>query len=395
MGIYLNPGNDNFESAVSKEIYVDHSMMLQKINYIMEKINQYICVSRPRRFGKSTDANMLVAYYSKGCDSKAIFDTLTFSKTDAYEKHLNKHHVIALNMQDFMSVSNNVDEMIGYLTTRIYHELQLEFSDCDLSQGMHLNDFLSIIHQKTKSKFIFIIDEWDCVLRDRAKDKKEYERYLDYLRLIFKDKPYIQLVYMTGILPIKKYGTHSALNMFEEISFIDSAFLSEFTGFTDVEVKSLCQQYRMDYEMMRVWYDGYRLNNECSVYNPRSVTAAIIRKRFDNYWTQTESFEALRYYIDLNFDGLKEAIIKMLEGESVKIDTTAFQNDMTSFASKDDILTLLIHLGYLGYNHDTKEAYIPNKEITDNFISSIKHSNWNEVTKALINSQNLLEATWN
>ena len=200
---------------------------------------------------------------------------------------------------------------------------------------------------------------------------------------------------MTGILPIKKYGTHSALNMFKEISILNPTPLEEFMGFTEKEVQDLCLKYDMDYEKMKDWYDGYKMTDDLSVYNHRSVVYALMDRKYENYWSATETYEALRVYIDMNYDGLKDDIVKLLAGEHVAVQTTSFQNDMTTFDTKDDVLTLLIHLGYLGYNSSNQTCYIPNKEVIDSFVNSIRSSNWNETTKALLNSRALLEATWN
>ena len=218
---------------------------------------------------------------------------------------------------------------------------------------------------------------------------------MDFLRNLLKDKPYVSLCYMTGILPIKKYGTHSALNMFKEISILNPTPLEEFMGFTEKEVQDLCLKYDMDYEKMKDWYDGYKMTDDLSVYNHRSVVYALMDRKYENYWSATETYEALRVYIDMNYDGLKDDIVKLLAGEHVAVQTTSFQNDMTTFDTKDDVLTLLIHLGYLGYNSSNQTCYIPNKEVIDSFVNSIRSSNWNETTKALLNSRALLEATWN
>ena len=182
-----------------------------------------------------------------------------------------------------------------------------------------------------------------------------------------KDHPYVELAYMTGILPIKKYGTHGALNMFEEISMIDPGLLSEFMGFTEQEVYDLCLKYNMDYNEMKQWYDGYRMSNDISVYNHRSVVYALMDRKYENYWTSTETYEALQVYIDMNFDDLKDNIVQLLSGKSVDVNTSKFQNDMTTFKSKDDVLTLLIHLGSLGYNNSDHTCYIPNKEVSTSF----------------------------
>ena len=395
MGIYLNPGKMSFLQATKNPIYVDKSLLIEYTNSLMGINDCKICVSRPRRFGKSTDANMLVAYYSKGCDSSDIFNDLKISQTELYQKHINKHNVIHLDIQKFLSVNDSIQEMIKDINESILFELIEEYGDIKFIRKDILSRVLSQIFAYTNESFIFIIDEWDCIFREYKEDKEAQEKYLDYLRLLFKEQPYVELVYMTGILPIKKYGTHSALNMFDEISMVDSGLSSEYMGFTEKEVEKLCYQYNISYDEMKEWYDGYHLTDTISTFSPRSVVASITRKKFGNYWTSTETYEALRVYIDMNYDGLKDDVVKLLAGEEVYLNTDKFQNDMTTFKSKDDVLTLLIHLGYLGYNSSNQTCYIPNKEVIDSFVNSIRSSNWNETTKALLNSRALLEATWN
>ena len=393
MGLYLNPRNDSFQQAVNNLIYVDKSLLINYTNQLVGTGDNKLCVTRPRRFGKSTDANMLVAYYSKGCDSHDIFDSLKISQTDHYLEHLNQHHVIHINIQSFLSNTHNIDKMIQLLTMRILNELKQEYSITFFDET-NLSLSLEDIYAFTKNQFVFIIDEWDCIFREYKQDKEAQKQYLDFLRNLLKDKPYVELAYMTGILPIKKYGTHSALNMFEEISMIDPGLLSEFMGFTETEVQNLCIQYNVNYDEMKQWYDGYHMTNDISTFSPRSVVSSIVRKQFGNYWTSTETYEALQVYIDMNFDDLKDNIVQLLSGENIDVNTSKFQNDMTTFKSKDDVLTLLIHLGYLGYNNSDHTCYIPNKEVSTSFIDSIEDSNWHETTKALLNSRELLEATW-
>ena len=393
MGIYLNPGNTEFQRALNSEIYVDKSLLIEYTNRIINTNMQNICVSRPRRFGKSTDARMIAAYYDQSCDSSKLFKDLKIAKNKEYQKHLNKYNVILLNMQDFLSETNNIDEMIGLIKNRVLRDLKLGY--LEYVEEDNLSYSLNNIFAYTKESFIFIIDEWDCIFREYQGDKKAQEKYLDFLRNLLKDKPYISLCYMTGILPIKKYGTHSALNMFKEISILNPTPLEEFMGFTEKEVQDLCLKYDMDYEKMKDWYDGYKMTGDLSVYNHRSVVYALMDRKYENYWSATETYEALRVYIDMNYDGLKDDIVKLLAGEHVAVQTTSFQNDMTTFDTKDDVLTLLIHLGYLGYNSSNQTCYIPNKEVIDSFVNSIRSSNWNETTKALLNSRALLEATWN
>ncbi len=395
MGIYLNPTNQNFYEAVNKEIYVDKSLLIERIEHLKEKVNKYLCISRPRRFGKSTDANMLVAYYSKGCDSSQIFNRLKISQTELYQKHLNQHNVIHINMQDFLSKTHDIDKMLILLTKLIFRDIKKVYQDIEYFDINDLIQVLEDVYAEVNERFIFVIDEWDCIFREYKNNKEAQEKYLDFLRNLLKDKPYVSLCYMTGILPIKKYGTHSALNMFKEISILNPTPLEEFMGFTEKEVQDLCLKYDMDYEKMKEWYDGYKMTDDLSVYNHRSVVYALMDRKYENYWSATETYEALRVYIDMNYDGLKDDVVKLLAGEEVYLNTDKFQNDMTTFKSKDDVLTLLIHLGYLGYNSSNQTCYIPNKEVTSSFIASIEDSSWNETTKALLNSRALLEATWN
>ncbi|MEI3326233.1 MAG: AAA family ATPase [Thomasclavelia sp.] len=393
MGIYLNPDNEKYAEMLRGEVFVDHSLLIEKTNHQIRTSNKMLCVSRPRRFGKSTDANMLVAYYSKGCDSSNIFKDLKISQTELYQKHLNQHNVIHINMQDFLSISSSINDMVELLSEEIIEELDECFKVKNNRNILSL--YLLKTYNQIKEKFIFVIDEWDCIFREYKNNKEAQSQYLDFLRNLLKDKPYVSLCYMTGILPIKKYGTHSALNMFKEVSILNPTPLEEFMGFTEKEVQDLCLKYDMDYEKMKDWYDGYKMTDDLSVYNHRSVVYALMDRKYENYWSATETYEALRVYIDMNYDGLKDDIVKLLAGEHVAVQTTSFQNDMTTFDTKDDVLTLLIHLGYLGYNSFNQTCYIPNKEVIDSFVNSIRSSNWNETTKALLNSRALLEATWN
>ena len=395
MGIYLNPDNEKYAEMLRGEVFVDHSLLIEKTNHLIRTPNKMLCVSRPRRFGKSTDANMLVAYYSKGCDSSNIFKDLKISQTELYQKHLNQHNVIHINMQDFLSKTHDVDKMIILLTKLIFRDIKKVYQDIEYFDIDDLIQVLEDVYAEVNERFIFVIDEWDCIFREYQGDKRAQEKYLDFLRNLLKDKPYVSLCYMTGILPIKKYGTHSALNMFKEVSILNPTPLEEFMGFTEKEVQDLCLKYDMDYEKMKDWYDGYKMTDDLSVYNHRSVVYALMDRKYENYWSATETYEALRVYIDMNYDGLKDDIVKLLAGEHVAVQTTSFQNDMTTFDTKDDVLTLLIHLGYLGYNSFNQTCYIPNKEVIDSFVNSIRSSNWNETTKALLNSRALLEATWN
>lgn len=371
MGIYLNPGNTAFKEAVNSKIYVDKSELIAYTNSVINTEQKYICVSRPRRFGKSMTANMLAAYYGCTCDSAALFSDLKIAGYDTYQKHLNQSQVIFLNIQDFWSQVHQIDDMIILLQKSLLWELLEAYPNVRYFDNTNLMRSLLDIHTQTGDQFVFIIDEWDCIFREQKNNSDFQIIYLDYLRSLLKNKPYVQLAYMTGILPIKKYGSHSALNMFDEFSMTEPKQLAEFVGFTESEVQELCAQYHMDFAETKRWYDGYHFSGAQPSYSPRSVVASMLSGKFSNYWSQTETYEALKIYIDMNFDGLRDTIIRLLAGEHHKINIRTFLNDMSTFKNAEDVLTLLIHLGYLGYDDTSQAVYIPNHEVATEFVNAI------------------------
>ena len=395
MGIYLNPGSGKFQEALDSEIYVDKSGLIAYTNKVFGTKQKYVCVSRPRRFGKSMAADMVSAYYDRSIDSADLFRNLQIARDASYDKFRNQYDVIKINMQEFLSRTKSMAEFLERLTRFLLKELFRAYPDIDYLDEKDLAQSMGDISSQTGQKFVLILDEWDCIFREYKEDHKAQEQYLDFLRDWLKDKEYIGLAYMTGILPIKKYGTHSALNMFMEFSMEDPGDLAEFAGFTDSEVKNLCEQYSMDYEECKAWYNGYHFDSCGSAYNPNSIVRAMWSGRFSDYWNQTETYEALRIYIDMNFDGLRDSILKLMAGGRQVIDTGSFQNDMTTFANADDVMTLLIHLGYLGYDFDTKEVFIPNREIMQEFVTATTAKNsWDEVMKSVKHSDELLKAVW-
>ena len=395
MGNYLNPGNEKFRRMIQSEIYVDKTGMIKYTNSVLDTAQNYVCVSRPRRFGKSMAANMLTAYYSRGCNSKELFGKFEIAKDKDFEKYLNQYNTIFLNMQEFLSRSHNVEELIDRVKKLVIRDLKMEYPEVDYFDDTDLIECMQDIYAQMQYPFVVIIDEWDCIFREYKQDKEAQEKYLDFLRDLLKDKACIYLSYMTGILPIKKYGTHSALNMFDEFSMIYAGPLAKFVGFTETEVRQLCEKYHMDMREIREWYDGYRFENCEPVYNPRSVVNGMLFGSIRNYWNMTESFEALQTYIDMNFEGLKDDILSMLAGENIPVNTGNFTNDMTTFRDENDVLTLLIHLGYLAYDSTEHCVYIPNNEIQNEYANAVSVSDWGEVSKALKNSADVLNAIWN
>lgn len=404
MGIYLNPGNDGFKRALRSKIYVDKSGLLEYTNSVLETEQCYICVSRPRRFGKSITAEMLVSYYGRCCDSREMFRNLKISGCSDFENHLNQYDVIHVDMNTFRhrinpktGVEVSALEAVGLFHSEVIKELKDVYGDIIQEKDMDLPEALTRIGKSTGTKFVIVIDEWDTIFREDKNDEKAQKAYINLLRGLFKDstsKFFIALGYLTGILPIKKYGTESTLNNFDEFTMIHAEPLTEYVGFTEEEVKTLYCEYNMDFDEAQKWYDGYIFDKETHIYNPKSVVDSIRRKRITSYWSRTETYESLKSYISMNFDGLKDDVIQMLAGNRCKVNTDTFENDMTSFANKDDILTVLIHLGYLAYDSITEEVYIPNEEIRTAFANAVQKCGWTPVIDAIKASEKLLQDTW-
>ncbi len=392
MGIFLNPGGGKLKISQNSEIYVDKSGMLSVLNKKLNTEQRFVCVSRPRRFGKSMIANLISAYYDYTVDD-SLFEGLKIASDGSYARHRGQYDVIKINMQEFLSNAEDMAELLQLLKKAICRELQKEYPHINYIFPDKLMFTMQDVYAETGRQFIIVIDEWDCIFREKRNHKAEQDAYLDFLRDWLKDKEYVALAYMTGILPIKKYGTHSALNMFSEFSMLDQGEMAEYTGFTETEVRELCGRYGMDFEQTKEWYDGYHFEECGSIYSPRSVVEAMERRKFSNYWNQTETFEALRFYIDMDFDGLREAVLSVMAGGRTQVDARSFVNDMETFQAADDVLTLLVHLGYLGYDFPSGEIYLPNKEIMDEFVTATTISKWSEIMKSVKASQAILQAT--
>lgn len=253
---------------------------------------------------------------------------------------------------------------------------------------------MSAVYQACGAKFVVIIDEWDAIFRENISDAAGQQAYIRLLRGLFKgeqSKDFILLAYITGILPIKKYKSESALNNFKEFTMINPRQFSKYIGFTEQEVRDLCKTYHMDFEEAARWYDGYSFRQLKHVYNPNSVVNAMLDGEYDNYWSNTVSYESLKDYISMDFDGLRDMVVQMLAGGRCAVDTDSFQNDMTSFKCRDDVLTVLIHLGYLAYDAVFREVYIPNEEVRCAFEKAVKDTDWSQVVQAIRDSDDLLK----
>lgn len=396
MGIYLNPKNRLFEAAVRSEIYVDKTLMLAELNKILDTNENYVCVSRPRRFGKTIAASMIAAYYSKGCDSRGLFSTLKISQDSSFEQYLNKFNVIQVDINTFFKRANGSIDMVDMLTSTVVEELIHGFPSAQIKPNDTLENAIIKTWSATGETFVLLFDEYDVLVREQV-SKELFECYLNFLSSLFKNstlRPAISLAYLTGILPIVRDKIQSKMNEFFEYSMVDPEPFSEFAGFTEAEAHDLCECYGMDFDECKRWYDGYVLGNNMSVYNPRSVVTAMKKHSFGNFWTKTGSYEALSNYILMNFEGIKDDVITMIGGSAVRVNILSYLNTMTDFKSKDDVFTYLIHLGYLAYNQRTEMCFIPNNEVRAEWIVSVKDSpDYSSIISIVNKSRELLAAT--
>lgn len=395
MGNFIDKGNDGFAS-VRNTNFVDKSMLIEEVNSVMLTENRYMCVTRARRFGKSVAVKMLNAYYDRSCESRSLFEGLEISKQADFEKNLNRFPVLYLDMTDFVTKYGDDEHLIDRIKHDICEELLSMYNNVAMNTNDDLMDLLINIVNQTGEKFVCLIDEWDALCREGY--EALMDEYVDFLRRLFKGSKteYVfACVYMTGILPIKRYNTQSALNNFEEYTMLSPAQLAPYFGFTEKEVAGLCHDAGMDARQMKLWYDGYELGSEKAIYNPFAVMRALKRKSFASYWASTNTFESLIQYITMNFDGLKDDVVSLLNDIPVKVNSLRFSNDMHKIDCKDDVLTLLCHLGYLSYNTETKCANIPNYEVRQEFETAIADSGWSEVNDALKQSDYLLSCVLN
>ncbi|MBQ9273237.1 MAG: AAA family ATPase [Succinivibrio sp.] len=442
MAVYLHPNSQAFAKRVRLPFFVDKSRLLIELNQCVDNDDRkYVCISRPRRFGKTVTAQMLCAYYDKCVNSSGLFDPLqvgiagsqlkvkpgedtdAITKTEAedlYHKHLNRYDVIFISMAtEYSSSGNSVAKLKEQLTQKIGAELQEHFPGAVKAESSKLWDMLSDVYSQYRQQyqaehkvadkttaeplvpgqFVFIIDEWDSVIRSSRDRQQEIKDYLNFLRDLLKDRDYVALAYLTGILPIKKYGDHSALNMFDEYSMLTPLKFAPYSGFTEEEVQTLCAANQTNFEEMAKWYDGYTAGETFHIFNPNSVNNALSKGQFMSYWTKTESSsQALGIYLRLNFKGLKDAMVRLLTGSEELIDTQGFENDLTSFKNRDQVLTLLVHLGYLTAT-PVESSYrkflvrVPNREVREELETAIRdEKKYARVAAALRDSKQLLLA---
>ncbi len=401
MGIYLNPNAEAFKMDKNTDIYVDKSLVLTELNKLLGTRQNFVCMSRARRFGKSMAGNMISAYYSKGCDTKEIFSKMKIGDVPGYEDNLNKFNVIKLDLNGWYQrslIEENRTDVIKYIQEEVLEEFREAFPSIEFKQGTSIATNIQKVYGKTGEKFIIIIDEYDVLVRERVAEKV-FDSYLQFLNSLFKDttlRPAIALAYITGILPIVRDKVQSKLNEFTEYSMVDAQQFAGLIGFTHEDVDDLCNTHGIDKDECARWYDGYKLSESVGVFNPLSVVSAVRRKEFGSYWSATSTFEVLKDYISMNFDGIREDIISMMSGTPVPVKVKDFRNKLDDITNKDNVFTYLIHLGYLSYNRKNKTCKIPNEEVREEWVSAIDYDdNYAKVIEIVNASKKLLDATIN
>lgn len=393
MGNYLNPGNSGF-ARIRNDVYIDKSGLIGLINQTIDTSRRLTCISRPRRFGKSFAAQMLCAYYDRTCDSARLFNDLEIADDEHYKDYLNRYDVIYLDMTGVIGEAAMMD-IVPYIQRNIIRELTEQYPELKAAEGFAAT--LANAAKAAGNKFIMIIDEWDAPIRETAGHPELQKKYLEFLRSLFKNSGMTSKIfaaaYMTGILPIKKDGSQSAISDFWEYSMVKPRQFGKYAGFTEDEVKKLCDDFGSDFKMMKQWYDGYSFQDLVSVYNPNSVMKAIRNDDFDSYWTQTSAAESLMGYISLDFDGLGKTVSELVGGVEAKVDTKGFANDLVTFRDRDDVLTLLIHLGYLAYDQIEQKVRIPNEEIRLEFARAIRQTKRDDTIRRIRESEQLIEDT--
>ena len=393
MGTYINIGNAGFQSVRNGE-YVDKSGLIAVVNSTLFTERRFSCVTRCRRFGKSLAARMLAAYYDRSVDSRSLFADLQIASDPSFEQHLNKYPVIYLDLSAFTERFKN-DSIVDKIKEKLRDDILEAYPDVKVKEDDDLMEVLLRINDATGDTFVFIVDEWDAICREFPPSSPAMDNYVGWMRRMFKDVNAARVfagVYMTGILPIKKYKTESALNNFIEYSMVEPVDMGKFFGFTKDEVRTLAARHGMDFDELEKWYDGYQIGDELSMFNPNSVMQAVRTRRCRSFWASTGAFDAVAHYINMNYEGLKDDIISMLAGGRCTVDPTGFRNDMSSVESKDDVLTVLIHLGYLSYNWQENECYIPNLEVAGEMVNAVKSNRWAPLVDAIQQSRQLLQS---
>lgn len=395
MGRFLNPGNGGFQRIIKDAVYVDKTGILGVLNQCIDTSARYVCVSRARRFGKTVAARTIRAYYDNSCDSHELFAPYAIAQDPSYEMHINKYDVIGLDVQAFFLRGDNPKTFIDRMESAVLAEVSSKWPEIAEPKDMRLANALIKVHEKTGARFVFVIDEWDAVFRFCPNDEALQKDWIHFLRDLFKQEDMddvVALAYITGILPVKKYKTQSSLNQFYEYTMLRPLALEPFVGFLPSEVDALCEQFGMDRAEAAAWYDGYMFSHEHHVYNPCSLARAMKSREYGSYWTQTDSFESLLDYINADLDGIYDDVMCLIGGGRVNVDTGSYDNSFTVPKNKNQCFTLLVHIGYLAFDIDCSQVFIPNEEVRLAFRNALEECAWPDAIKPYQRSRKFIQS---
>ena len=392
MSIYLNTNKPlkNYNHLYRSKYFVDKSLIIEELNEVILTSDRYVCITRPRRFGKSSIVDMLGAYYSKGLDSSSIFDNLKISESKNYKEHLNKYNVINISFNEIPDNMKSYEEYINNIVNQLKKDVISTFNIKDIDE----NDSIKRILEKSNEEFIFLLDEWDYIFNNNLFEENQND-FLEFLRNLLKDQPYVALCYMTGVLPIKKYSSGSALNMFDEYTFLKDRKFGEYFGFVEEEVIELCNRNgKMNFKDLESWYNGYFTATGIRVYNPRSVVKALQNNYCESYWTNTGAMDEVSEYLKYNILEIRDEVIEMVAGEEIDvIIKEEFRAGQGTPKTKKEIYSAMIVLGFLSYYDGYLK--IPNKELMLEFEKALEDESFGYVSKIIENSKSMLKATVN
>ncbi len=394
MPYFLNGNfkNNEFELVSKDKFFVDKTNMIKDISNLIGVKDRFICITRPRRFGKTINAMMLACYYSKNADFKKLFDGLEISKSESYLEHLNKHNVIYMTMNELPKPNCSYEEFIdGYIKDLVEDVVNL-YPNVKIDKSKYLPKIFSQIYNETNESFIFIIDEWDYIFNNNLFSEKDRENFLQFLKDLLKDKPYVELAYMTGVLPIAKYSSGSALNMFKEYNILNDKKYNKYFGFTFDETKKLCaKQDKITFEELKDWYNGYKTYTGDNIFNPRSVVYALGDGVCQSYWTNTGPMDEILYYINSDIDNIKNDVVQMVSGVPLEIKLKGYGAEQKELNTRNQILSAMTIYGFLSYHDET--LAIPNKELRIKFDEALEDKSMGAVSEIVMKSNEMLKAT--
>lgn len=402
MGVYLNNTSsyEAYRKVKNSPYFVDKTHILTKIIPRIETSENCLCITRPRRFGKSVIANMMAAFFSKGCNAEELFNGSQISLCDNYKSQMNQYNVISLSLNRIPNNCTSYRQYIERIESRLKRDLIHSFPAADICEQDALWDILTDIYaQENSAKFIFILDEWDYIFHRDFVTEEDKASYIDFLSNLLKDQPYVSLAYMTGILPIAKYSSGSELNMFAEYTMAAEELYSEYFGFTEKEVDILFEKYlqnepnpQVAREGLRIWYDGYHTKSGERVYNPHSVVLALTNNNLGNYWTSSGPYDEIYYYVQHNIAAVQDDLAQMISGIPVPAKISEYAATSMRLSTKEEIFSAMVVYGFLTYENGC--VSIPNKELMDRFNEMLmKEQSLGYIYQLAQKSEKMLSAT--